>query len=92
MEQPPAPYVSPVQIMRQHGWLTIKEVQRHFATRPSLQTIRWWMKVGMHNRREKGERITLRHEREGNALLTTVTWIAEFKSACQANTKARTKP
>jgi len=84
------PYESPIKELRRQGFLTPKEARSLFLTRPSLNSIRTWMNIGVHNRcvpNGRGPRIKLRFIREGAMMLTTVQWVEEFKAMCQANQK-----
>ena len=77
-------------VTRNRNFLTPKQAATWFESKPCPHAIRRWMKIGVHNRRVPnglGERIKLRHEREGAMYLTTIDWIVEFKAACQANHK-----
>lgn len=71
-------------------YLTPKAVRMLFESRPSLRTIQRWMTRGVHNRlvsHGRGMRITLDHIRDGDTLLTTTQWVAEFQLACLLNRK-----
>jgi DNA-binding CsgD family transcriptional regulator len=70
------------------GFIPAKTARNLFASRPTTKTIRQWMKIGVHNRREKnGERIKLQNLREGSLWFTRPEWVDEFKRACEANVR-----
>lgn len=72
------------------GFLTVKQARMHFASRPSLQAIRKWMKIGVHNRTVpdgKGPRIKLQSICEGAMWLTRPEWVKAFIAACESNHK-----
>jgi hypothetical protein len=76
-------------MQRRNGYVTPKEAQQLFESVPTVNAIRDWMKKGIPDRRNRGERIYLRCIREGSICLTRAEWVAEFQQACQLNTKAR---
>lgn len=70
-------------------YLTPKEAQVFFASKPSTSVIRKWMRVGVHDRRVPNgkDRIVLRSISEGGNIVTTVEWIVEFQTECAKNRK-----
>jgi hypothetical protein len=70
------------------GFITAKRAKELFASKPSHKTVIEWMKIGIHNRREKnGERIRLQCLKEGSLWFTRQEWVDEFKRACEANVR-----
>ena len=54
-------------------YLTPREAAEHFASKPCVNAVRKWMKIGVHNRtvpNGQGERIKLRSIKEGAIGLT----------------------
>lgn len=74
-------------MQRPNGYITPKEAQPLFESLPTVNAIRDWMKKGVPDVRRPGERILLKHRREGTIFLTRPEWIDEFKQACQANSR-----
>lgn len=70
------------------GFISAKEAQMLFQTRPNVDTILSWMQKGLNDKRgEKGAKIKLRSVSEGSRWLTRAEWVKDFVEECKNNFK-----
>ena len=70
-------------------YLNAKESRPYFASNPTTDVIRKWMRIGVKDRRKprSNDRIKLKSLHEGGYVVTTIAWIREFQIECQKNVK-----